>query len=107
MSTSPNKLRKPAFLSLVIDEPATPAVFAAATGRDRAGHEKAPVAAAAPHPTVPSVATEQAATLALDRVDMALRLLRSQGERLAEQARSDALELAFLVARRILEHEVS
>jgi flagellar biosynthesis/type III secretory pathway protein FliH len=50
---------------------------------------------------------EVAAKRSLERVEMALQVLRAQGERLAEQARSDALELAFLVARRILEHEIS
>ena len=37
----------------------------------------------------------------------ALAALKSQGERLAEQARSDALELGILIARRILERELS
>lgn len=37
----------------------------------------------------------------------AITALRSQGERLAEQARSDALELGILIARRIIERELS
>lgn len=37
----------------------------------------------------------------------ALHALKAQGERLAEQARSDALELGILIARRIIERELS
>ena len=37
----------------------------------------------------------------------ALETLKLRGERLAEQARADALEIGFLVARRILEMEMS
>ena len=38
---------------------------------------------------------------------LAIEALRSQGEKLAEQARSDALELGILIARRILEQEIT
>ncbi len=41
------------------------------------------------------------------RVEAAIATLRLQGERLAEQVRSDSLEIGLLVARRILEREVS
>ncbi|MDP1824558.1 MAG: FliH/SctL family protein [Archangium sp.] len=37
----------------------------------------------------------------------AIEALNSQGQRLAEQARSDALELGILIARRIVERELS
>jgi len=40
------------------------------------------------------------------RVAMAVELLKAESSRLAEQARSDALEIGFQVARRILEEEV-
>ncbi len=42
-----------------------------------------------------------------DSLRLAIEVLRSQGERLAEQARSDALELGILIARRILEREIT
>jgi flagellar assembly protein FliH len=42
----------------------------------------------------------------LQRVGHAVDVLRLQSDRLAEQARSDALEIGFLVARRILETEL-
>ena len=41
------------------------------------------------------------------RLNAAIAALKSQGERLAEQARSDALELGILIARRIIERELS
>jgi len=44
---------------------------------------------------------------ALQRVSHAVEVLRLQSDRLAEQARSDALEIGFLVARRILEAELT
>ncbi|HVP63088.1 MAG TPA: FliH/SctL family protein [Myxococcaceae bacterium] len=43
---------------------------------------------------------------ALGRLAAAIDLLKSQAERLAERARSDALEIGFQVARRILETEL-
>jgi flagellar assembly protein FliH len=43
---------------------------------------------------------------ALARVAHAVEILKLQSARLAEQARSDALEIGFQVARRILEAEV-
>jgi flagellar assembly protein FliH len=44
---------------------------------------------------------------ALQRVSHAVEVLKLQAERLAEQARGDALEIGFMVARRILEAELS
>jgi len=41
------------------------------------------------------------------RMSFAIEGLRHQAERLAEQARSDALEIGFQVARRILERELT
>jgi len=43
---------------------------------------------------------------AMDKVNAALQTLRAQADRLAEQARSDAIEIGFQVARKILELEV-
>jgi flagellar assembly protein FliH len=40
-------------------------------------------------------------------LEAAVAQLRLQGERLAEQARSDALEVGLMVARRILEREIT
>jgi len=42
-----------------------------------------------------------------ETIRLAIEALRSQGEKLAEQARSDALELGILIARRILEQEIT
>jgi flagellar assembly protein FliH len=104
MASSSKEVRKPAFLDVVMHDSVTPVQFAHATETRR--KERNPVAEAA----AAAAATEKLETQAarnIERIEMALSLLRSQGERLAEQARSDALELAFLVARRILEHEIS
>lgn len=53
-------------------------------------------------PPAPTVDTQSQA-----RLEAAIATLRLQGERLAEQARSDAFEVGLLVARRILEREIS
>jgi flagellar assembly protein FliH len=58
-----------------------------------------------PPPPPPPAAT--LGTERLERLDQAVATLRLQGERLAEQARSDSIELRLLVARRILEREVT
>lgn len=42
-----------------------------------------------------------------EKLHAAVLALKNQGERLAEQARSDSLELGILIARRILERELS
>jgi flagellar assembly protein FliH len=49
---------------------------------------------------------EQIRREALERVGEAVRTLRLEAERLAEQARADAIEIAFQVAARILETEI-
>jgi flagellar assembly protein FliH len=43
---------------------------------------------------------------AMQKVNAALETLRAQADRLAEQARADAIEIGFQVARKILEIEV-
>jgi flagellar assembly protein FliH len=43
---------------------------------------------------------------AMEKIAAALQFLRAQASRLAEQARADALEIGFQVARRILESEL-
>lgn len=47
-----------------------------------------------------------AADPGVDRFAAAVKMLRLQSERLAEQARTDVLEIAFQIARRILETEL-
>ena len=61
-----------------------------------------------PPPAAPS--PEQLAAIraeAMQQVAHAVEVLRLQAERLAEQARADALEIGFRVARRVLEAELS
>jgi flagellar assembly protein FliH len=59
-----------------------------------------PVASAPPPPPPPAPANHEL-------LKLALQTLRAQGERLAEQARSDSLELGVIIARRILEREIN
>ncbi len=62
-----------------------------------------PPPAAAPAPVfVPAFSPA-----AEEKLHAAVLALKNQGERLAEQARSDSLELGILIARRILERELS
>jgi flagellar assembly protein FliH len=58
----------------------------------------------APPPPPPAPAFSP---LAEQKLSAALAALNAEGERLAEQARADALELAVLIARRIVERELS
>jgi flagellar assembly protein FliH len=60
-------------------------------------------AEAPPPPTPPDVL--EARREAMARVSEAVRALSQQAERLAEQARGDAIEIGFQVASRILETE--
>jgi flagellar assembly protein FliH len=82
-----------------------------------------PLTAPAPQPVVPEapppplmtppgagfevLPSQPAPPPANPRLEAAITELRLRGERLAEQARSDALELGLLVAKKILEQEVS
>lgn len=78
--------------------PAPPAVVAAPPSPP---HFEPLASEPPPPPVAPPVAPQS------ESLRFALEALRAQGERLAEQARSDALELGVLIARRILEREVS
>jgi hypothetical protein len=117
------ELRPPAFLagitSVASGGDVRPAAFAVvpAPGKPPAAAVRAPGARPSsrrepePPPPPPAAPTaEQLASLraeAMQRVAHAVEVLRLQAERLAEQARSDALELGFQVARRVLEAELS
>jgi flagellar assembly protein FliH len=62
----------------------------------------APMVAPPSSPPLPQVSPQSTA-----RLEAALMELRLRGERLAEQARSDSLELGLIVARKILEREIA
>jgi len=102
--------RRPRFLADVPETP-TPelARFAHATQRAAPATRQAKSA----HGQVPAPPTEaesiDLAALrrdAMDKVAAALATLRAQADHLAEQARSDAIEIGFQVARKILETEL-
>lgn len=103
--TSPSTVRRPGFLAAILpDAEARPAAFAVAS---KPG-PPVPMRPARPlGPPGPSWSeVEEIRAELLRKVGHALDVLRLQSDRLAEQARSDALEIGFLVARRILETEI-
>lgn len=73
-------------------------------------HEpSAPVPVVFPHADAAARITLLERTLAetTSRVDLAVERLRAVGERLAAEARADALEIALIAARRLLEGELT
>jgi len=105
----PEPLQRPTFLQAIppAAEP-RPAAFAHPGGarpppRAPLFHGRRQEVAAGPTPEQLAEARAEA----LQRVAHAVEILRLQADRLAEQARGDALEIGFLVARRILEAELA
>jgi flagellar assembly protein FliH len=94
--------------SQVIRAALVPPASAAApgVGFEVLGSASPPTPHAAPLPPPPPPSSP-APSLLSPMVEAAIAQLRLQGERLAEQARSDALEVGLMVARRILERELS
>lgn len=104
MTTS---VRRPAFLAAVLsDAEARPAAFAVASTPGRPPVPLRPARPPDPPPGPSWAEVEGLRGELLQRVGHAVDVLRLQSDRLAEQARSDALEIGFLVARRILETEL-
>jgi flagellar assembly protein FliH len=104
-----DSLQRPAFLqAIAVGNDPQPAHFGTKgtrpPPRPPAFHARRGEAEPPPGPTPEQLAAIRAE--AFQRVSHAVEVLRLQGERLAEQARSDALEIGFLVARRILEAEL-
>lgn len=104
---TPHPTRRPRFLAEVPEvSPAEPVRFAPATPRAAPGaressHAPAQASAAAPAPDLSGIRRE-----AMERVAAAVETLRAQADRLAEQARADAIEIGFQVARKVLEAEL-
>lgn len=104
--------RPPSFLSAVSGAAAVrPANFALQpAGGPRAALRHKADPEPPPPPPPPGPSAEEIASIraeAMRQVTHAVEILRLQAERLAEQARSDALEIGFHVARRVLETELS
>lgn len=68
---------------------------------------RTPEASLVEEPSLLGLGPQPPSRESLDRIAMAIENMRLMAERLAEQARSDALEVAFQIARRILEMELS
>ncbi len=96
--SAPSALRAPVFVA-----PAPSDVPAQGFEPLSSASPPGPAPLPAPLPPPPPEPSSQAQV----RLEAAIVTLKLQGERLAEQARSDALEVGLLVARRILEREVS
>jgi flagellar assembly protein FliH len=100
-------LPRPSFMSSLAPVPeARPTQFQHATSARPAA--RPPVAYRRPEARGPT--PEELAAIradAMQRVAHAVEVLRLQSDHLAEQARSDALEIGFMVARRILAAELS
>ncbi len=98
--------RTPAFLSGLAPAQSAvrPAPFTVPAGGGKArpppGNHEPP-----PGPTPEQLAAVR--TEAMQKVAHAVEVLRLQAERLAEQARADALEIGFRVAKRVLQQELS
>jgi flagellar assembly protein FliH len=69
-------------------------------------HPPPPAAANPPVPAPAPVAEGAQLQRERERLAQAIETLRVQGERFAEQARADALEIAFQIAQRIVEGEL-
>lgn len=108
--------RRPRFLADVPEAPNPEPVRFAHTANPQpapprqASHPRAP-AADRPRDSQPPVAADPVDVAALrreamERVAGAIETLRAHADHLAEQARSDAIEIGFHVARKILEVEL-
>lgn len=73
------------------------------------GHAFEPLQAAPPMPTPPAPLPPPPPVVIdhTPQLQSAVEALRQEGRRLGEQARSDALEIGVLIARRILERELT
>ncbi len=99
--------RKPQFLAGVPEEPVAQAPrFTSAGTRPAAAVPRSLAAPSndafqAPVPDLGEIRRD-----AMERVGAAIATLRAQADRLAEQARSDSIEIGFQVARKILDAEL-
>jgi flagellar assembly protein FliH len=105
--------RRPRFLAQVPLAPTPePARFAPAGGRAPVPPAPASGSSPAGEPAPSRLEAERAAVderarrESLERVAAAVEMLRAQADHLAEQARADAIEIGFQVARKVLEAEL-
>ncbi len=98
--------RRPAFMGRLPSQPQVePAAFGGPPLRRSA---TAASASASEHSAPPTVIDMQkVADEVSERIGSAAQFLRQAAERLAAEARSDALEVGFMVARRILETDLT
>jgi flagellar assembly protein FliH len=97
--------RRPSFMGRVPPSPLVePAAFAGPGARTPSPALPSPMS---PAPTpAPMVDMQKLADEISERIGQATKSLRHTADRLAAEARSDALEIGFMVARRILEADL-
>jgi flagellar assembly protein FliH len=98
--------RRPRFLGAAANDARERKLFAEETQAAGLAVEAPPPPPPPPAPAVPAAEVEAARREATARLAAAIDRLQLAGARLAEEARSDVLELAFQIARRILESEL-
>src|SRR6266540_7320668 len=102
--------RRPRFLADVPQTPnPEPALFAHTNQRVAPAPRQAKGAPGPVQASLPEAESLDLAALrrdAMEKVAAALETLRAQADLLAEQARADAIEIGFQVARKILETEL-
>lgn len=98
--------RRPSFLGRIPTQPhVEPASFGGAPLRRSSTNLPA---SAGDRPAAPSVIDmQELAEQVSERIGSAAQFLREAAERLAAEARSDALDVGFMVARRILETDLT
>jgi flagellar assembly protein FliH len=95
--------RAPRFLAGL---PGIPTPSPARFAQPPSAHDPAFDHAAAAPPAPPSAEAMELHRDAMQRVASAVEALRTAADHLAQQARGDAVEIGFLVARKVLEHEI-
>jgi flagellar assembly protein FliH len=99
------QVRRPSFLAAVApDLDARPASFTVTPGHGRPAFR--PPARRPEQPQLEAAALAQVRADAMEKVRHGVEMLRLLSERLAEQARADALEIGFQVARRVIDAEL-
>lgn len=98
--------RKPHFLSAVPDRPAPQAPRFTGPGARTGAPPRGVAGTTANEPAPPAPGLTEIRRDAMERLAAAIATLRAHTDRLAEQSRSDSIEIGFQVARKILESEL-
>lgn len=106
MERGQRQARKPGFLQRIPAQPQMAPAFSPHPSAPLVS-EVAPSPEETPPPAPPEPDPEMVSAMVGERLAGAIESLNQMAERLTAEARADALEVGFLVARRIIEDEVS